>query len=558
MAYLEIRGQRHTIGVGETAIGYDTANKVAFGGEELRSKSAILHGMPDGQVVVRRADAHAEVLINGIRLGPQPTPLLHGDKIEIGGHELLFADDRRSGSTEYIKAVDPMTLGASAKAKSKGSATAGTGGRLVSLTDGREYEISGGSILIGRDAGCDIVISSKNVSRRHAEVVATPRGYVLIDNSTNGTLVNNERVQGQHVLSRADVFRCGDHEFRFYADAAEVSAAPPTTPAPEPSQPAPSPPPSPPPAAVAPPTTPAPEPSQPAPSPPPSPPPTAARGAEQRLAHTMHGIPAMPRPGTEPVRPPPQTLGSATESDRTTAPPPDASPAAARGAEQRLAHTMHGIPAMPKDKTPPPARHSRAPKSLASLLVRSGTLKGQRLHVKVPIVNIGRAEYNDIVLPDDSVSTVHAKLQRREGIWVLVDLESTNGTIVDGEPVEGEAPLAPGAIVRFGTIQTIFEPTDDAVQAQQGGGTQVLHSVKITPPDESSQRGSRGSGPAPGGGHASMSAGSNQRLGANRVNRTRCRTRRAAPARAMSHTRNFRPAGLRLAIVLFLTSNGIR
>ena len=130
--------------------------------------------------------------------------------------------------------------------------------------------------------------------------------------------------------------------------------------------------------------------------------------------------------------------------------------------------------------------------SLASLLVRSGVLKGQRIHVKVPIVNIGRAEYNDIVLPDDSVSTVHAKLQPREGIWVLVDLESTNGTIVDGEPVDGEAPLAPGAIVRFGTIQTIFEPTDDSVESQQGGGTQVLQSVKIEPNGDMGKSGSTG------------------------------------------------------------------
>ena len=37
--------------------------------------------------------------------------------------------------------------------------------------------------------------------------------------------------------------------------------------------------------------------------------------------------------------------------------------------------------------------------------------------MKVPVVNIGRAEYNDIVIPDESVSTMHAKLQRREEIW---------------------------------------------------------------------------------------------------------------------------------------------
>jgi len=200
--------------------------------------------------------------------------------------------------------------------------------------------------------------------------------------------------------------------------------------------------------------------------------------------------------------------------------------------------------------------------SLASLLVRSGSLKGHRLHIKVPIVNIGRAEYNDIVLPDDSVSTVHAKLQRREGIWVLVDLESTNGTIVDGEPVDGEAPLAPGAIVRFGTIQTIFEPTDDSVEAQQGGGTQVLQSVKITPQGDLGQSGSDGPGSGPDGGippYSSMDDGRMSRSGTRHLYQTRVRTHRRAPARNVLSMRRFRSTDRQLAtLMLVLTSNGIQ
>jgi len=107
-------------------------------------------------------------------------------------------------------------------------------------------------------------------------------------------------------------------------------------------------------------------------------------------------------------------------------------------------------------------------------VVRVGALAGQRLTVRTPIVNVGRADYNDVVVPDPSVSTSHAKLQRREGVWVLVDLDSTNGTFVDGERVKDEAPLAPGAVVRLGDVQLVFEPTDDAVAAVKGGGTQVL------------------------------------------------------------------------------------
>src|SRR5213593_1591690 len=108
-----------------------------------------------------------------------------------------------------------------------------------------------------------------------------------------------------------------------------------------------------------------------------------------------------------------------------------------------------------------------------SFLVRVGELRGRRLPVKTPIVNMGRADYNDLVLPDPSVSTAHAKLQLRGGVWLFVDLDSTNGTFVDGERVKDEAPLAPGAIVRLGDVQLAFEPTDDAVPVTEGGGTRV-------------------------------------------------------------------------------------
>jgi pSer/pThr/pTyr-binding forkhead associated (FHA) protein len=113
------------------------------------------------------------------------------------------------------------------------------------------------------------------------------------------------------------------------------------------------------------------------------------------------------------------------------------------------------------------------------VVVRSGALKGQRFPIRVPIVNIGRAEYNDIVLPDESVSTMHAKMMRREGIWMLADLESTNGTLVDGEPVKGEVPVAPGAFIRFGQVQTIFEPTDDTIDPQKGSSTKFMSALKL-------------------------------------------------------------------------------
>jgi predicted component of type VI protein secretion system len=98
---------------------------------------------------------------------------------------------------------------------------------------------------------------------------------------------------------------------------------------------------------------------------------------------------------------------------------------------------------------------------LASLLVRSGALRGRRLPITVPAVNIGRADYNDLVIADPSVSTTHARLQRKDDLWVLSDLGSTNGTYVEGEPVTGETVLTPGTTLRFGDVSTLFEPHDE-------------------------------------------------------------------------------------------------
>lgn len=392
MSMLELGGRRFTIPMGEVVLGSDPQCAISLSGPGLLPRHALLSGQPDGQVVIRKATPDAELMINGVRLGAEPTPLLHGDKLQVAGQELTFVDERRSGSTAFIPA---MALPQSGEGRPQtGVKSVGTtGGRLVSLTDGREYVIMSAPLVMGREAGCDVVIPGKDVSRRHAEIVPSAKGYLLVDSSTNGVYVNDARVQGQRVLTRGDVIKVGEESFRFYAD--QVAAAPAA--------------------------------AQSAPPPPPPPP----VGAESRLQNTSFGMPATPRPA-----------------------------AAAANPVSGAGGGTGGAP-------------------LANFLVRTGTLKGTRLLVKTPIVNIGRADYNDLVLPDESVSTSHAKLQRREGVWVLVDLESTNGTFVDGERIKADTPIAPGTMVRFGDIQLVFEPTDDAMGVAKGGGTKVIESLKI-------------------------------------------------------------------------------
>ena len=429
MSYLEFDGDRHKIPPGEAVIGSDASSFLVLTGDALAARHAILVMTPDGQASVRRVSEESPVLINGVRLGPLPAPLLHGDKIEIAGRELTFVDERRSGSTQFVSAADIAKLQQmSSKPGAKRKATAATGGRLVSLTDGREYAIEGSSLVFGREAICDVVIPQKRVSRRHAEIIVTPKGYVVTDLSSNGTFVNGERVAGQRLLSRADVLRVGDHEFRFYADAAAQ---------PEPAAP------------------------QPAAR-------SAAAGAKYRLSDTLHGIPVAPSPpgfgagagAGAPAVPPAAAPGAPSPSPISSAPRPEPVPAPG--------------PSPPRPAAAAPA----AGGTLANLIVQKGQLKGHRFPIRVPVVNVGRAEYNDIVVPDPSVSSAHAKIQLREGIWMVVDLDSTNGTFVDGDRISGDAPIAPGAVLRFGEISMVFESTkDDSVE--RGGGTQVLGAIKL-------------------------------------------------------------------------------
>jgi pSer/pThr/pTyr-binding forkhead associated (FHA) protein len=92
-----------------------------------------------------------------------------------------------------------------------------SGGRLVSLPDGKAYIIGTTPLSIGRGPSSDIPVHSEEVSRRHALLMRAPQGFLLVDSSLHGTYVNGERVQAQHLLSDGDVVQVGSRSFRFSA-----------------------------------------------------------------------------------------------------------------------------------------------------------------------------------------------------------------------------------------------------------------------------------------------------------------------------------------------------
>lgn len=69
------------------------------------------------------------------------------------------------------------------------------------------------------------------------------------------------------------------------------------------------------------------------------------------------------------------------------------------------------------------------------------------------VMTIGRSGDNSIVIVDPSVSSVHAEVRRVRGAWVIVDLDSTNGTLVGDRPVDGRGQsLRPGDRVTVGAV----------------------------------------------------------------------------------------------------------
>jgi uncharacterized RDD family membrane protein YckC len=73
---------------------------------------------------------------------------------------------------------------------------------------------------------------------------------------------------------------------------------------------------------------------------------------------------------------------------------------------------------------------------------------------------IGRSRSCDIRLREDTVSRLHAAFVLRDGVMVLEDLGSSNGTFLNGERVLAPCVVAAGDAVRFGALRGSIEPAD--------------------------------------------------------------------------------------------------
>jgi hypothetical protein len=73
-----------------------------------------------------------------------------------------------------------------------------------------------------------------------------------------------------------------------------------------------------------------------------------------------------------------------------------------------------------------------------------------KLYPLAPISSIGRERGNTVTIPDPRISSQHARLEWREGRWWIEDLDSANGTFLNGQAVGDPEPATHSDTIRVG------------------------------------------------------------------------------------------------------------
>lgn len=119
--------------------------------------------------------------------------------------------------------------------------------------------------------------------------------------------------------------------------------------------------------------------------------------------------------------------------------------------------TPTSAPAREPVVTEPVARADPAASSSTPtrLVITSGPREGIEIDLPAEQLTIGRSSESGLVIRDDYTSTHHARLMLWADHWVVQDLDSTNGTFLDGNRVTAPTAVRPGVPVTIGT--TTFE-----------------------------------------------------------------------------------------------------
>ncbi len=102
-----------------------------------------------------------------------------------------------------------------------------------------------------------------------------------------------------------------------------------------------------------------------------------------------------------------------------------------------------------------PGGENASTENATRLVITSGQKAGAEFPLGRDEITIGRSSDSAIIIRDDYTSTHHARLMLWNGRWMIQDLDSTNGTFLNGSRVTVPTPIPLGATVKVGA--TTFE-----------------------------------------------------------------------------------------------------
>ena len=97
----------------------------------------------------------------------------------------------------------------------------------------------------------------------------------------------------------------------------------------------------------------------------------------------------------------------------------------------------------------------KLPRDRAGLLTIKGPSIGEKFFLTKDNLSIGRSSESDILLDDITVSRHHAEIEKKKNIFTIRDLESLNGTYLNGEIVN-ESGLENGDRIQIGKYVFLF------------------------------------------------------------------------------------------------------
>ncbi len=285
-------------------------------------------------------------------------------------------------------------------------------------------------ITIGRQEGNTIRLTERNVSRRHARLLRQQTNVLIEDlGSYNGIKVNGDRITGQVQVQDGDLIQIGDYDLAVQREEdARAGATVPLDTAPTRS-------------------------SGPAPT--------------QKLPDPNATLPALPIVSVPEVR----------DEDIQEAP-----------SEEVPRHQSTAVIRIDQVQSSRPQRSHVAidANEAPRLVVLNTDFAGREFACTRTELRIGRTDDNDIAIDHRSLSRTHCKVVREDsGEWKVIDMQSANGLMVNGEPY-AQVTLRLGDVLELGHVKLKFVGAGDAVTINGAS------SSNVTSESEAGQGSSRG------------------------------------------------------------------